>query len=156
MFTIKTYTLCKMYIQSSVSLMKYSFSLCVCWTFQSTEPGGHFICTVYLEEKKETAEQHVKVTWTKWHNIIWHLTFLAHSSSLGWCTMSAIYKTTYSKLVCCQAENCVLCPQIPGSMTAAELTCEVLDRRNIPVKAKEYWSCWEVTDKEEMGETDGN
>uniref|UniRef100_A0A3B5B985 ArfGAP with RhoGAP domain, ankyrin repeat and PH domain 1 n=1 Tax=Stegastes partitus TaxID=144197 RepID=A0A3B5B985_9TELE len=59
----------------------------------------HFICTVYLEEKKGTAEQGVK---------------------------------------------------IPGSMTAAELTCEVLDRRNIPVEANEYWSCWEVSDKEEM------
>uniref|UniRef100_A0A665U0Q2 ArfGAP with RhoGAP domain, ankyrin repeat and PH domain 1 n=2 Tax=Echeneis naucrates TaxID=173247 RepID=A0A665U0Q2_ECHNA len=67
--------------------------------FPSTEPGGHFICTVYLEEKKETAEQHVK---------------------------------------------------IPGSMTAAELTCEVLDRRNIAVKDKEYWSCWEINEKEEM------
>lgn len=40
-------------------------------------------------------------------------------------------------------------------MTAAELTCEVLDLRNIPVKDKEYWSCWEVSDKEEIGETDG-
>lgn len=42
------------------------FSVCVCLyrTLQSTEPGGHFICTVYLEEKKDTAEQHVKVTWT--------------------------------------------------------------------------------------------
>ncbi|XP_077396625.1 arfGAP with RhoGAP domain, ankyrin repeat and PH domain 1 isoform X2 [Festucalex cinctus] len=67
--------------------------------FPSTEPGGHFICTVYLEEKKDTAEQHVK---------------------------------------------------IPASMTAAELTCEILDRRNIPVKDKEYWNCWEVIDKEEM------
>ncbi|XP_041669504.1 arf-GAP with Rho-GAP domain, ANK repeat and PH domain-containing protein 1-like isoform X2 [Cheilinus undulatus] len=67
--------------------------------FPSTEPGGHFICTVYLEEKSDAAEQHVK---------------------------------------------------IPGSMTAAELTCEVLDRRNIPAKDKEYWSCWEVSDKEEM------
>uniref|UniRef100_A0A8D3BL56 ArfGAP with RhoGAP domain, ankyrin repeat and PH domain 1 n=1 Tax=Scophthalmus maximus TaxID=52904 RepID=A0A8D3BL56_SCOMX len=65
----------------------------------NTEPGGHFICTVYLEEKKNTAEQHVK---------------------------------------------------IPGAMTAAELTCEVLDRRNIPVQDKEYWSCWEVSNKEEM------
>ncbi|XP_061684471.1 arf-GAP with Rho-GAP domain, ANK repeat and PH domain-containing protein 1-like isoform X2 [Syngnathoides biaculeatus] len=67
--------------------------------FPSTEPGGHFICTVYLEEKKDTAEQHVK---------------------------------------------------IPASMTSAELTCEILDRRNIPVKDKEYWNCWEVVDKEEM------
>ncbi|XP_049582676.1 arf-GAP with Rho-GAP domain, ANK repeat and PH domain-containing protein 1 isoform X3 [Syngnathus scovelli] len=67
--------------------------------FPSTEPGGHFICTVYLEEKKDTTEQHVK---------------------------------------------------IPASMTAAELTCEILDRRNIPVKDKEYWNCWEFIDKEEM------
>ncbi|KAM8902674.1 arf-GAP with Rho-GAP domain, ANK repeat and PH domain-containing protein 1 isoform 2-T2 [Spinachia spinachia] len=67
--------------------------------FPSTEPGGHFICTVYLEEKRDTAEQHVK---------------------------------------------------IPGSMTAAELACEVLDRRNIRVKDKDYWNCWEVSDKEEM------
>ncbi|XP_068601185.1 arf-GAP with Rho-GAP domain, ANK repeat and PH domain-containing protein 1 [Brachionichthys hirsutus] len=64
-----------------------------------SEPGGHFICTVYLEEKTETAEQHVK---------------------------------------------------IPGSMTAAELCCEILDRRNIPLQDKEYWSCWEICDKEEM------
>uniref|UniRef100_A0A096LS99 ArfGAP with RhoGAP domain, ankyrin repeat and PH domain 1 n=1 Tax=Poecilia formosa TaxID=48698 RepID=A0A096LS99_POEFO len=62
------------------------------------KPGGngHFICTVYLEELKDTAEQHVK---------------------------------------------------IPGSMTAAELAYEVLDRRNIPVKDKDYWSCWEVCEE---------
>lgn len=35
------------------------------WNPQSTEPGGHFICTVYLEEKKDTTEQHVKVALTK-------------------------------------------------------------------------------------------
>uniref|UniRef100_A0A8K9X661 ArfGAP with RhoGAP domain, ankyrin repeat and PH domain 1 n=1 Tax=Oncorhynchus mykiss TaxID=8022 RepID=A0A8K9X661_ONCMY len=61
--------------------------------------AGDFICTVYLEEKKETTEQHVK---------------------------------------------------IPGSMTAAELTCEILDRRKIQVREKDYWSCWEVSQKEEM------
>ncbi|MED6288343.1 Arf-GAP with Rho-GAP domain, ANK repeat and PH domain-containing protein 1, partial [Characodon lateralis] len=66
---------------------------------QRTERDGHFICTVYLEELKDTAEQHVK---------------------------------------------------IPGSMTAVELAYEVLDRRNIPVKYKDYWSCWEVCEKEEM------
>uniref|UniRef100_A0A7N8YMH4 ArfGAP with RhoGAP domain, ankyrin repeat and PH domain 1 n=1 Tax=Mastacembelus armatus TaxID=205130 RepID=A0A7N8YMH4_9TELE len=71
----------------------------VCIALKSTEPGGHFICTVYLEEKKDTTEQHVK---------------------------------------------------IPGSMTAAELTCEVLDLRNISAKDKDYWSCWEVCDKEGM------
>uniref|UniRef100_A0A3P8Y0M7 ArfGAP with RhoGAP domain, ankyrin repeat and PH domain 1 n=1 Tax=Esox lucius TaxID=8010 RepID=A0A3P8Y0M7_ESOLU len=60
--------------------------------------AGDFICTVYLEEKKETAEQHVK---------------------------------------------------IPGSMTAAELTCEILDRRKITVRDKDYWSCWEVSEKDE-------
>ncbi|XP_052317412.1 arf-GAP with Rho-GAP domain, ANK repeat and PH domain-containing protein 1-like isoform X14 [Oncorhynchus keta] len=63
--------------------------------------AGDFICTVYLEEKKETTEQHVK---------------------------------------------------IPGSMTAAELTCEILDRRKIQVREKDYWSCWEVSQKEETGE----
>ncbi|XP_072546975.1 arf-GAP with Rho-GAP domain, ANK repeat and PH domain-containing protein 1 isoform X2 [Salminus brasiliensis] len=60
--------------------------------------SGDFICTVYLEEKKETAEQHVK---------------------------------------------------IPASMTAAELTFEILDRRKIAVKEKDYWCCFEVNDKEE-------
>ncbi len=44
------------------------FPLCVCvcvyWTLQRNEPGGHFICTVYVEEKKETTERHVQVTWS--------------------------------------------------------------------------------------------
>ncbi|XP_016336923.1 arf-GAP with Rho-GAP domain, ANK repeat and PH domain-containing protein 1-like [Sinocyclocheilus anshuiensis] len=61
--------------------------------------SGDFICTVYLEEKKETAEQHVK---------------------------------------------------IPATMTAAELTFEILDRRKISVKEKDYWCCFEVNEKEEM------
>ncbi|XP_063061082.1 arf-GAP with Rho-GAP domain, ANK repeat and PH domain-containing protein 1-like isoform X2 [Engraulis encrasicolus] len=61
-------------------------------------PGGHFICTVYLEEKKESAEQLVK---------------------------------------------------IPGSMSAFELVCEILDRRNISVREKDYWCCFEVNEKEE-------
>ena len=37
-------------------------------------------------------------------------------------------------------------------MTAAELTCEILDRRKIQVREKDYWSCWEVSQKEETGE----
>ncbi|KAI7790055.1 putative arf-GAP with Rho-GAP domain, partial [Triplophysa rosa] len=61
--------------------------------------SGDFICTVYLEEKKETAEQHVK---------------------------------------------------IPATMTAAELTFEILDRRKISVKEKDYWCCFEVHEKEEI------
>ncbi|XP_067307581.1 arf-GAP with Rho-GAP domain, ANK repeat and PH domain-containing protein 1 isoform X1 [Pseudorasbora parva] len=60
--------------------------------------SGDFICTVYLEEKKETAEQHVK---------------------------------------------------IPAAMTAAELTFEILDRRKISVKEKDYWCCFEINEKEE-------
>ncbi|KAM9317579.1 arf-GAP with Rho-GAP domain, ANK repeat and PH domain-containing protein 1 isoform 2-T2 [Pholidichthys leucotaenia] len=68
-------------------------------TIPHTEPGGHFICTVYLAENNNIVEQHVK---------------------------------------------------IPGSMTAAQLICQVLDRLNIPVKDKEFWSCWEVCEKEEM------
>lgn len=37
-------------------------------------------------------------------------------------------------------------------MTAAELCCAFLDHKLIPVKEEEFWSCWEVSDKEEMGE----
>ncbi|XP_058887003.1 arf-GAP with Rho-GAP domain, ANK repeat and PH domain-containing protein 1-like isoform X1 [Acipenser ruthenus] len=61
-------------------------------------PAGDFICTVYLEEKKETAEQHIK---------------------------------------------------IPATMTAAELAFEILDRRKITVREKDYWCCFEVNEKEE-------
>ncbi|XP_051782489.1 arf-GAP with Rho-GAP domain, ANK repeat and PH domain-containing protein 1 isoform X2 [Erpetoichthys calabaricus] len=64
----------------------------------SLPPAGDFICTVYLEEKKETAEQHVK---------------------------------------------------IPATMTAAQLAFEILDRRKVPVKDKDYWCCFEVNEKEE-------
>ncbi|XP_023648298.1 arf-GAP with Rho-GAP domain, ANK repeat and PH domain-containing protein 1 isoform X4 [Paramormyrops kingsleyae] len=60
--------------------------------------SGDFICTVYLEEKKETAEQHVK---------------------------------------------------IPATMIAAELTFEILDRRKISVRDKDYWCCFEVNEKDE-------
>lgn len=52
---------------NAVIVLSDFYSVCVCvrvfvCTCQRTEPGGHFICTVYLEEKKDTAEQHVKVT----------------------------------------------------------------------------------------------
>ncbi|NXN93287.1 ARAP1 protein, partial [Rhinopomastus cyanomelas] len=63
-----------------------------------TQQAGDFICTVYLEEKKTEAEQHVK---------------------------------------------------IPATMTAEELTLEILDRRKIVVKEKDYWSCFEVNEREE-------
>lgn len=46
-------------------------------------------------------------------------------------------------------------PQISGSMTAAELTCQVLDLRNIHFDKNDYWSCWVVNEKEEIGETRG-
>lgn len=39
-------------------------------------------------------------------------------------------------------------------MTAAELTCQVLDLRNIHFHKNDYWSCWEVNEKEEIGEFD--
>uniref|UniRef100_A0A8C9WJJ9 ArfGAP with RhoGAP domain, ankyrin repeat and PH domain 1 n=1 Tax=Scleropages formosus TaxID=113540 RepID=A0A8C9WJJ9_SCLFO len=60
--------------------------------------SGDFICTVYLEEKKQSAEQSVK---------------------------------------------------IPATMTAAELTFEILDRRKISLREKDYWCCFEVNEKEE-------
>uniref|UniRef100_A0A674K0G4 ArfGAP with RhoGAP domain, ankyrin repeat and PH domain 1 n=1 Tax=Terrapene triunguis TaxID=2587831 RepID=A0A674K0G4_9SAUR len=63
-----------------------------------TQQAGDFICTVYLEEKKTEAEQHVK---------------------------------------------------IPATMTAEELTFEILERRKIDTKEKEYWSCFEVNEREE-------
>ncbi|XP_074960130.1 arf-GAP with Rho-GAP domain, ANK repeat and PH domain-containing protein 1 isoform X5 [Phalacrocorax aristotelis] len=63
-----------------------------------TQQAGDFICTVYLEEKKTEAEQHVK---------------------------------------------------IPAAMTAEELTFEILDRRKIVMKEKDYWSCFEVNEREE-------
>uniref|UniRef100_A0A8C3SY27 ArfGAP with RhoGAP domain, ankyrin repeat and PH domain 1 n=1 Tax=Chelydra serpentina TaxID=8475 RepID=A0A8C3SY27_CHESE len=63
-----------------------------------TQHAGDFICTVYLEEKKTEAEQHIK---------------------------------------------------IPATMTAEELTFEILERRKIVMKEKEYWSCFEVNEREE-------
>ncbi|KAM6447701.1 arf-GAP with Rho-GAP domain, ANK repeat and PH domain-containing protein 1 isoform 3-T3 [Liasis olivaceus] len=60
--------------------------------------AGDFICTVYLEEKKLEAEQHVK---------------------------------------------------IPATMTAEELTFKILDRRKITTKEKDFWSCFEVNEREE-------
>ncbi|NXH69354.1 ARAP1 protein, partial [Hydrobates tethys] len=63
-----------------------------------TQQAGDFICTVYLEEKKTEAEQHVK---------------------------------------------------IPATMTAEELTFEILDRRKIVMREKDYWSCFEVNEREE-------
>lgn len=47
-------------------------------------------------------------------------------------------------------ETCPL-PQIPATMTAEELTFEILDRRKIVMKEKDYWSCFEVNEREEAG-----
>ncbi|XP_066476307.1 arf-GAP with Rho-GAP domain, ANK repeat and PH domain-containing protein 1 [Tiliqua scincoides] len=63
-----------------------------------TQHAGDFICTVYLEEKKTDAEQHIK---------------------------------------------------IPATMTAEELTFEILNRRKIVMKEKDFWSCFEVNEREE-------
>ncbi|XP_070605543.1 LOW QUALITY PROTEIN: arf-GAP with Rho-GAP domain, ANK repeat and PH domain-containing protein 1 [Erythrolamprus reginae] len=67
-------------------------------TSSGTQHAGDFICTVYLEEKKLEAEQHVK---------------------------------------------------IPATMTAEELALSILDRRKIPTKEKDFWSCFEVNEREE-------
>lgn len=37
-------------------------------------------------------------------------------------------------------------------MTAEELTLEILDRRNVSIREKDYWTCFEVNEKEEAGE----
>ncbi|OXB52829.1 hypothetical protein ASZ78_010476, partial [Callipepla squamata] len=39
--------------------------------------------------------------------------------------------------------------KIPAAMTAEELTFEILERRNIVSREKEYWSCFEVNEREE-------
>ncbi|XP_061846141.1 arf-GAP with Rho-GAP domain, ANK repeat and PH domain-containing protein 1 isoform X2 [Colius striatus] len=39
--------------------------------------------------------------------------------------------------------------KIPATMTAEELTFEILDRRKILMKEKDYWSCFEVNEREE-------
>uniref|UniRef100_A0A8B9I1H4 ArfGAP with RhoGAP domain, ankyrin repeat and PH domain 1 n=1 Tax=Anser brachyrhynchus TaxID=132585 RepID=A0A8B9I1H4_9AVES len=43
--------------------------------------------------------------------------------------------------------------KIPATMTAEELTFEILDRRKIVTKEKDYWSCFEVNEREEAGRT---
>uniref|UniRef100_A0A8D0GM19 ArfGAP with RhoGAP domain, ankyrin repeat and PH domain 1 n=1 Tax=Sphenodon punctatus TaxID=8508 RepID=A0A8D0GM19_SPHPU len=39
--------------------------------------------------------------------------------------------------------------KIPATMTAEELTFEILDRRKMLMKEKDYWSCFEVNEREE-------
>nr|XP_031316132.1 arf-GAP with Rho-GAP domain, ANK repeat and PH domain-containing protein 1 isoform X1 [Camelus dromedarius] len=39
--------------------------------------------------------------------------------------------------------------KIPASMTAEELTLEILDRRNVGIREKDYWTCFEVNEREE-------
>uniref|UniRef100_A0A6Q2ZNI3 ArfGAP with RhoGAP domain, ankyrin repeat and PH domain 1 n=1 Tax=Esox lucius TaxID=8010 RepID=A0A6Q2ZNI3_ESOLU len=41
-------------------------------------------------------------------------------------------------------------PQISQAMTAEELVCEALRRRNIPTRQGDYWSCFLVDDNQEM------
>ncbi|KAI6079240.1 Arf-GAP with Rho-GAP domain, ANK repeat and PH domain-containing protein 1 isoform X2 [Aix galericulata] len=45
--------------------------------------------------------------------------------------------------------------KIPATMTAEELTFEILDRRKIVTKEKDYWSCFEVNEREEAGRCGG-
>lgn len=46
----------------------------------------------------------------------------------------------------------LLSPQIPATMTAEELTFTILDRRKIVTKEKDFWSCFEVNEREEAGQ----
>ncbi|NWX27471.1 ARAP1 protein, partial [Notiomystis cincta] len=39
--------------------------------------------------------------------------------------------------------------KVSATMTAEELTFEILDRRKIVIKEKDYWSCFEVNEREE-------
>lgn len=98
-------------------------------------PGG--------EEGHSRAACEGELDFTKWQNV-----------THNWNVFGAqfLFCVVYSKSHPLKNYSCLFLSQIPGSMTAAELVCEVLDRRNIMVKEKEYWSCWEISDKEEMGE----
>lgn len=121
--------------------------LLVCPKLQPpSERGGDFICTVYLEEKA-SGERHVKVGSNSPNNTFIYLTtqffHLAHIKFHS-NKQAGVYRKQVFPLF----------PQIPGSMTALELTLEILDQRNIPIKDKDYWSCWEICCKEEMGKTD--
>uniref|UniRef100_H3AXP9 ArfGAP with RhoGAP domain, ankyrin repeat and PH domain 1 n=1 Tax=Latimeria chalumnae TaxID=7897 RepID=H3AXP9_LATCH len=40
--------------------------------------------------------------------------------------------------------------QVPASMTAEELTFDILDRRKVVTRDKDYWCCFEVNMREEM------
>lgn len=129
------------------------FSMCVFQPYQKKEGDGHFICTVYLQGTVVPEEQLVKVNWILPNYI---LMFLCSVCFCVWIFSVTAHKLLQSPLLCGSWSIPVLfSPQVPGSMTAAELTCEVLDRRNIPVREKDYWTCWEVCDKEDMGETHG-
>ncbi|XP_047372375.1 arf-GAP with Rho-GAP domain, ANK repeat and PH domain-containing protein 1 isoform X3 [Sciurus carolinensis] len=46
--------------------------------------------------------------------------------------------------------------KIPASMTAEELTLEILDRRNVGIREKDYWTCFEVNEKEEAASRVGD
>ncbi|XP_040345033.1 arf-GAP with Rho-GAP domain, ANK repeat and PH domain-containing protein 1 [Herpailurus yagouaroundi] len=39
--------------------------------------------------------------------------------------------------------------KIPAAMTAEELTLEILDRRNVGIRERDYWTCFEVNEREE-------
>lgn len=132
-----------------LSLQFFCLIICllVCPKLQPpSERGGDFICTVYLEEKA-SGERHVKVGWNSPNNTFIYLTthffHLAHIKFHS-NEQAGVYRKQIFPLF----------PQIPGSMTALELTLEILDQRNIPIKDKDYWSCWEICCKEEMGKTD--
>lgn len=122
------------------------------------QQAGDFICTVYLEEKKTEAEQHVKVSGgaegtegrgnpplrAQTSGVVWGHSVRRHlcGTRVGW--LQAPPGGDLSPPSMPPA-------QIPAAMTAEELTFEILDRRKIVVKEKDYWSCFEVNEREEAG-----
>ena len=120
-------------------------SVCLCvpdtseyWTrwalYLHSLPGG--------EEGHSRAACEGELDFTKWQNITYN--WNVFGAQFPFCVV-------HSKSHPLKNSSLLFLSQIPGSMTAAELICEVLDRRNIMVRDKEYWSCWEISDKEEMG-----
>lgn len=158
------------------------------WGLDCSQHAGDFICTVYLEEKKAEAEQHIKVGWEKWTcpnpydfwmepnaASIWSGTWTRPLTSLtqhhqgllgdmhgsldsrdpaGVGNVQVLNHT--GSLWLDLLKRVRIFPslhflQIPASMTAEELTLEILDRRNVCVREKDYWVCFEVNEREETG-----
>lgn len=118
------------------------------------QQAGDFICTVYLEEKKTETEQHVKVSsWAEGEEVTGVPSLYVQASVVAWGLMLSWHLCGVRMEGPWAVTDGDLPPpsQIPATMTAEELTFAILDRRKIVMKEKDYWSCFEVNEREEAG-----